>query len=46
VTAVLGEFGRRFPLDAYPRGWFQVAYSSEVTVFRAWARQLYEEAFA
>jgi hypothetical protein len=31
VTAVMGDIGKRFPFDAYPKGWFQVAYSSEVT---------------
>jgi hypothetical protein len=50
----MGDIGKRFPFDAYPKGWFQVAYSSEVdagqvvclllTEFRAWARQSYEEA--
>ena len=28
--AVISDIEKRFPFDAYPRGWFQVAYSREV----------------
>jgi hypothetical protein len=26
----MSDIGKRFPFDAYPKGWFQVAYSREV----------------
>ena len=26
----MGDIEKRFPFDAYPKGWFQVAYSREV----------------
>ena len=28
--AVMSDIEKRFPFDAYPKGWFQVAYSREV----------------
>jgi len=28
--AVMSDIDMRFPFDAYPKGWFQVAYSREV----------------
>jgi len=27
---MMSDIGKRFPFDAYPKGWFQVAYSREV----------------
>jgi Rieske [2Fe-2S] domain len=26
----MSDIGKRFPFDAYPKGWFQVAYSRDV----------------
>jgi hypothetical protein len=28
--AVMGDIEKQFPFDAYPKGWFQVAYSRKV----------------
>ena len=28
--AVMSDIEKRFPFDAYPKGWFQVAYSRDV----------------
>ena len=27
------DIGKRFPFDAYPQGWFQVAYSREIDAY-------------
>ena len=29
-NAVMGDIEKRFPFDAYPKGWFQVTHSSDV----------------
>jgi hypothetical protein len=55
---VTDNIDKRFPFAAYPKGWFQVAYSHQVEAGHVvwlhyfgrrlicWAQQSYEEALA